>query len=368
MSIIAVGFVTWMIFWMRRTARFLKTELQGKLDAALPMGTFALDADRVPRGRPRGPRDLAVPLGRRPGRPAAARPRSSAPASASPPPSCSATCSTGGRSRINLAKFFTWTGAGLIIVAGGVLAYGVHDLQEAGDLPGLNNLAFDVSDAVPPDSWYGTLLKGIFNFSPADDVARGGRLAALRRARHGTCSSARPGSRPTPHRRHTGIRTEPSTVAEPRTRPPTRTPRPDHHSELPHALVRPATPPPARCAAAAPAGLTACGGCSARPAPAPRSRSRAGDDACKVSETELQAGGTTFAVTNDGDKVTEVYVYGEQGGAFTKVVSEVENIGPGTSRDMDVDLAAGTYEIACKPGQKGDGIRQKITVTGERRR
>jgi high-affinity iron transporter len=48
-----------------------------------------------------------------------------------------------------------------------VLAYGVHDLQEAGDLPGLNNLAFDVSNAVPPDSWYGTLLKGIFNFSPA---------------------------------------------------------------------------------------------------------------------------------------------------------------------------------------------------------
>jgi high-affinity iron transporter len=48
-----------------------------------------------------------------------------------------------------------------------VLSYGVHDLQEAGTLPGLNTLAFDVSGAVPPDSWYGTLLKGVFNFSPA---------------------------------------------------------------------------------------------------------------------------------------------------------------------------------------------------------
>ena len=72
-----------------------------------------------------------------------------------------------GALKLNLSKFFTWTGAFLILVAAGVLAYGVHDLQEARILPGLDSLAFDVSDTIPPTSWLGTLLKGTLNFSPA---------------------------------------------------------------------------------------------------------------------------------------------------------------------------------------------------------
>lgn len=166
MSIVAVAFVTWMIFWMRRTARFLKGDLQGKLDSALLMGSLALAVTAFIAVAREG-LETSLFLW------AAAQAVGSR---ATPIVGASLGILTAvvlgyllyrRAVSINLARFFTWTGAGLIIVAGGVLAYGVHDLQEAGDLPGLHNLAFDVTAAVPPDSWYGTLLKGIFNFSPA---------------------------------------------------------------------------------------------------------------------------------------------------------------------------------------------------------
>jgi iron uptake system component EfeO len=84
------------------------------------------------------------------------------------------------------------------------------------------------------------------------------------------------------------------------------------------------------------------------------------DDACKVAKTELTAGSSTFAVSNQGSDVTEVYVYTDE----DEVKGEVENVGPGTTRNLNVDLTAGEYQVACKPGMKGDGIRTKITVTG----
>jgi iron uptake system component EfeO len=85
------------------------------------------------------------------------------------------------------------------------------------------------------------------------------------------------------------------------------------------------------------------------------------DSKCSVSASKLEAGPSTFTVTNQGSKVTEFYVYAEG----DRIMGEVENVGPGLTRNLVVDLPKGTYEGACKPGMIGDGIRQTLTVSGE---
>jgi iron uptake system component EfeO len=84
------------------------------------------------------------------------------------------------------------------------------------------------------------------------------------------------------------------------------------------------------------------------------------DDACEVSTAEAPSGTVTFSVTNNGSDVTEFYLLGEDG---LRIVGEVENIGPGITRDLVVLAAPGSYYTACKPGMVGDGIRADFTVT-----
>ncbi|MEU2673580.1 iron uptake system protein EfeO [Streptomyces sp. NPDC007164] len=84
------------------------------------------------------------------------------------------------------------------------------------------------------------------------------------------------------------------------------------------------------------------------------------DDSCEVSKKKVPAGHIELAVQNKGSKVTEVYVLFPD----DRIVAERENIGPGTKANITAEIKAGSYEIACKPGMKGHGIRQKLEVTG----
>lgn len=169
LSIVAVCFVTWMVFWMASHARSLSGELRGKIDSAADASWGSLVFIAALAVGREG-LETALFLW------AATQSATSAEGSTTSPLlgallGIVTAVAMGyafykGVLRINLSKFFTWTGAILIVIAAGVLAYGFHDLQEARILPGLDARAFDISGTISPDSWLGTLLKGTVNFQP----------------------------------------------------------------------------------------------------------------------------------------------------------------------------------------------------------
>jgi uncharacterized cupredoxin-like copper-binding protein len=85
------------------------------------------------------------------------------------------------------------------------------------------------------------------------------------------------------------------------------------------------------------------------------------DDSCTIDPTELSAGPIDFEFTNEGKKVSELYVVRANG----DIAGEVENVTPNLTRSLKADLTAGDYKVRCKPGQSGDGIEADFTVTGE---
>ena len=162
-SFIAVALVTWMVFWMKRTARTLRNELHGKLDTAVATGPLALA----------GVAFIAVI---REGL------ETSLFVYTNFQTVDSVTSSTIGlilgfavsitlgyliyksAIRLNLAKFFTYSGVALIIVAAGVLSYGIHEFQELSYLPGEKAYAWDVTAAIPKESVLSAFLSGTIGF------------------------------------------------------------------------------------------------------------------------------------------------------------------------------------------------------------
>lgn len=189
LSLLAVALVTWMIFWMQKAARNLKKTLEGELDKALAQGSLW------------GIVIISFVSVAREGIETALLLWSMVESVGSAPQALGGALLgllisvalgwliAGGMVRLNLGVFFTWTGALLIVVAAGVLVYGLHDLQEAGVLPGpfsalatIDPLtgavgtgvsgfpfgyAFDVSAFIAPGGAPATLLQATVGFMPA---------------------------------------------------------------------------------------------------------------------------------------------------------------------------------------------------------
>ncbi|CAB4330818.1 MAG: iron transporter [Actinobacteria bacterium] len=162
-SFVAVALVTWMVFWMKRSARYLKTDLHGKMDSAVRTGPLALAGAAFFAVIREG---LETALFIYSNFKTVADTRSSALGLLL---GFAVSISLGylifkSSIKLNLSKFFRYTGIALVVVAAGVLAYGVHEFQELGWLSGADSLAWDISSRMPADSIAGAALGGTVGF------------------------------------------------------------------------------------------------------------------------------------------------------------------------------------------------------------
>ncbi len=162
-SFLAVGFVTWMVFWMKRTARHLKGQLEGQLSTAVLAGPFALAAAAFFAVVREGlETSLFIYANFK---------------TVSSTPSATVGLLLGlglaitlgyliyrSSIKINLSKFFNYTGIALVVVAAGVLSYGIHEYQELGWLPGADFFVWDVTSVIAKESLLGGILAGTIGF------------------------------------------------------------------------------------------------------------------------------------------------------------------------------------------------------------
>ncbi|MEV7154548.1 iron uptake transporter permease EfeU [Streptomyces misionensis] len=344
LSVIAVAFVTAMVFWMRRSARNLSSELKQKVTGALAMGSGMLVLTSFLAVGREG-LETALFLWTT----AQAAGESAGPLTGAAIGLVLAAGLCWGLYRrvlkINLTKFFTATGVVLIVIAAGVLGYGLRDLQEGGVLPGRTAYAVDLAGSIDAGSWYSTLVQGVFNLMPTmtwlQVVAYVGYLVVVMTlfVRGVRATAPKPKPKPEPAERP---------AAEAPTGPRPRTGR------------RPAWVIPT-AVVAVPAVIAGLAVALGRPKPA-------GDQTVAVSETDCGKGFTapapgrqTFRMHNTGRQASEVYLVDPSTNA---VYGEIEGLAPGTTRDLVATVAGGTYAWRCVPASGRAVTSKPVTVRG----
>ena len=182
MSLVAVVLITWMILWMARHARTLQAHLHGAVDNALARSSWALALVAFfAVGREGLETALFLWTGMR-ATGGGVLPLLGAFIGLATAVALGVLIYRGAL-RLNLSRLFFWTGIGLIVIAAGVLRYGVHELQEVGVLPGKDNYVLDVSGVINPDGVVASLLRTVFNVVPTmtalELIAWGGYLVVV---------------------------------------------------------------------------------------------------------------------------------------------------------------------------------------------
>ncbi|MFE9613831.1 iron uptake transporter permease EfeU [Streptomyces sp. NPDC006012] len=357
LSVIAVAFVTAMVFWMRRSARSLSGEIKEKVTGALAMGAGMLVVTSFLAVGREG-LETALFLWTT----AQAAGESAGPLTGAGIGLVLASGLCWGLYRrvlkINLTRFFTATGVVLIVIAAGVLGYGLRDLQEGGVLPGSTAYAVDLGGSIDAGAWYSTLVQGVFNLTPTMTWLQTAAYVVYLAVVMTLFVRGVRGVRANAPKPATPERVTPEPAAPERTVPagpdqePTRQPV--------AARRRPAWVIPVAVVAVpvVVAGLVVA---LARPKPA-------GAQTVAVSETECgkgfvapKPGRQTFQMHNTGSKTSEVYLIDP---ASHAVYGEIEGLAPGTTRALVATVAGGTYAWRCVPSAGRAVTSRPVRVGG----
>ena len=168
-ALVAVVVVTWMLFWMRRQGRALKGELERGVDLAISDGsTFALVTLAFVSVIREGVETVLFLV------PILSFNGSGIDTVLGGVLGLAAAIGVGwaifvaGR-RVNLRRFFTVTGAILIFVAAGLVAFAIHEFGEAGLIANAGE-AFNLDSVLSDASPLGSVLHGLFGYRSAPTV------------------------------------------------------------------------------------------------------------------------------------------------------------------------------------------------------
>ncbi|MGW3953630.1 iron uptake transporter permease EfeU [Streptomyces sp. NPDC004752] len=362
LSVIAVAFVTAMVFWMRRSARGLSGEIREKVTGALAMGAGMLIVTSFLAVGREG-LETALFLWTT----ARAAGESTGPLSGAGIGLVLAVGLCWGLYRrvlkINLTRFFTATGVVLVVIAAGVLGYGLRDLQEGGVLPGRSAYAVDLGGSVDAGAWYSTLVQGVFNLTPTmtwlQATAYVAYLAVVMTlfVRGVRPSASRPSATepPAPQPSAHGTSVPGSADREPSAAEASATP-----SRGAVVRRRPAWVVPV-AVVAVPAVLAALVVALARPEPADAQTVAVSETDCGQGFAAPKPGRRTFRMHNTGGRTSEVYLIDP---ATDAVYGEIEGLAPGTTRELVATVAGGTYAWRCVPTGGRAVTSRSVTVSG----
>jgi len=340
LSVFAVGLVTAMIFWMRRTAATLSAHLRGEVARAAAIGTGALTITAfLSVGREGLETTLFLWTA------AKASGQTAAPLVGAGIGIAAAVtlCWLLYRRAVhlNVGVFFNRTAIALIVIAAGVLAYGLGDLQDANLLPGHAWIAFDLTAHIDPTSWWASIITGVTELSPTMTVLQvTAYLAYLVIVIPAFVNAGR----------------TVQSAASPARDIPAPAPGLGRWERLaggrPWAVASVLVVVPALAAGVTIAALPAAASGTVNAVTVSRTE-------CAPEFTSADSGNQTFTVANNSGLAGEINLDNAAGA----VVGEIETLGPGTSAPLSADLGGGTYTFVCLMGSQAATDSQTVQVT-----